>query len=248
MATSSFVVSLTPSISASFNSTGRKTWRKSHFMTSIWTGVTSGDSWLIQSRSFASCQLYSGGRFRMDHMFCASERFVSSAGRLHHHADMFDEGIYYWVRNGRVHAGLIGVQYALTDTGVSQNHFCCIPGSHRANFPVPDACRQLEGNELLRHVPLHAGDALVFSEALVHGTYAVAGSSRRRAVFARYMNNHSYFRRPPEHTALTILPATPNHSEAPSSPFDASLLTERQRRLVAEPAYARGHEPLGVAP
>ena len=53
-ATSSFVVSLTPSISASFNSTGRKTWRKIHFMTSIWTGVTSGDSWLIQSRSFAS--------------------------------------------------------------------------------------------------------------------------------------------------------------------------------------------------
>ena len=188
------------------------------------------------------------GRFRMDHMFCASERFVSSAGNLHHHADMFDEGIYYWVRNGRVHAGLIGVQYALTDNGLSQNHFCCIPGSHRANFPVPDACRRLEDNELLRHVPLDAGDALVFSEALVHGTYAVAGSCQRRAVFARYMNNHSYFRRPPEHTALTILPATPNHSEAPSSPFDASLLTERQRRLVAEPAYARGHEPLGVAP
>lgn len=184
-------------------------------------------------------------KFRMDHMFCANEQFVSSAGNLHHHADMFDEGIYYWVRNGRVHAGLIGVQYALTGMGSGQSHFCCIPGSHRANFPVPDACRSLEGNELLRHVHLNAGDALVFSEALVHGTYAVPGSSQRRAVFARYMNNHSYFRKPPEHKALTALPATPNHTGTDSRPFNASLLTERQRQLVSEPAYARGHAPVG---
>ncbi|WP_425508771.1 phytanoyl-CoA dioxygenase family protein [Stenotrophomonas oahuensis] len=131
------------------------------------------------------------------------------------------------------------------NTKIRTLSFCCIPGSHRANFPVPDACRRLEDNELLRHVHLNAGDALVFSEALVHGTYAVPGSSQRRAVFARYMNNHSYFRRPPEHEALTALPATPNHTGTASRPFNASLLTERQRRLVAEPAYARGHAPVG---
>ncbi|WP_087690870.1 phytanoyl-CoA dioxygenase family protein [Pandoraea sp. PE-S2R-1] len=183
-------------------------------------------------------------KFRLDHMFCADERFVSSGGNLHHEADMFDEGIYYWVRNQRIHSGLMAVQYAVSDVTATENHFCCIPGSHRANFPVPDRFRDASNNTLLRHVFLNAGDALVFSEALVHGTYQVTNSRTRRSVFARYMNNHSYFRKPLAHHAIVSLPPTPNHAECDAPIFTSNAMTPRQRQLATEPAYARGHGPV----
>ncbi|WP_082016816.1 phytanoyl-CoA dioxygenase family protein [Cupriavidus sp. IDO] len=183
-------------------------------------------------------------RFRLDHMFCADERFVSSGGNLHHEADMFDEGIYYWVRNHRIHSGLVAVQYAISDVSNTENHFCCIPGSHRANFPVPDRYRIVVNNPLLQHVYLQAGDALVFSEVLVHGTCKVADSGQRRSVFSRYTNNHSYFRKPPSHQNITALPATPNHSALGIQSFSADPLTPRQRQLATVPAYARNHPPI----
>lgn len=183
-------------------------------------------------------------RFRLDHMFCVDERFVSSGGRLHHQADMFDEGIFYWVQNQRVHSGLVAVQYALTDTGEAASHFCCIPGSHRGNFPVPERYREIPDNPMLRHPTLCTGDALVFSEAMVHGTYVVPESGPRRAVYARYMNNHSYFRKPNGLHAIKALPATPNHAATGSQIFKADRLTPRQRQLVIELAYARGHAPI----
>ncbi|MCC7634805.1 phytanoyl-CoA dioxygenase family protein [Stenotrophomonas rhizophila] len=184
-------------------------------------------------------------RFRLDHMFCVDERFVSSGGRLHHQADMFDEGIYYWVRNQRVHSGLVAVQYVLSDVTEAQSHFCCIPGSHRANFPVPGCYREVEGNPMLRHLFLRAGDVLIFSEALVHGTYVVPSSGPRRSVFARYMNNHSYFRKPSDQRPIHALPATPNHAASATPAFRVDRLTPRQYQLVVEPAYARGHAAIG---
>ncbi|WP_237170159.1 phytanoyl-CoA dioxygenase family protein [Pandoraea faecigallinarum] len=126
------------------------------------------------------------------------------------------------------------------------NHFCCIPGSHRANFPIPETYRSLANNALLRHVILKAGDAVIFSEALVHGTFKVQNSGPRRSVFARYMNNHSYFRRPASQREIDSLPPTPNHSETSHAQvFSTRGFTARQRQLVVEPAYARGHAPVG---
>ncbi|AJE98233.1 phytanoyl-CoA dioxygenase family protein [Pandoraea apista] len=207
-----------------------------------------GDDWrgLIDVESvYSFLDIVYRSKFRLDHMFCVDERFVSSGGQLHHQADMFDEGIYYWVRNRRIHSGLVAVQYAISDIGETTNHFCCIPGSHRANFPVPDRYRGLSDNLLLRHVFLQAGDAVVFSEALVHGTFKVANSGLRRSVFARYMNNHSYFRRPLAHRDIASLPPTPNHSASSEAQiFSTRDLTPRQRQLVVEPAYARGHAPV----
>ena len=185
-------------------------------------------------------------KFRLDHMFCVDERFVSSGGNLHHEADLFDDGIYYWVKNRRIHSGLVAVQYAISDLSETENHFCCIPGSHRANFPVLDRYRYIVDNPLLRHIFLRAGDALIFSEALVHGTCQVEHSGQRRSVFARYMNNHSYFRKPASHHEIKALPATPNHLASAVQVFSIHNLSPRQRQLVIEPAYARGHLPIGA--
>ena len=186
------------------------------------------------------CEIFNF-RFRLDHMFCADERFVSAGARLHHGPSMFEDGIYYFVRNQKIHSGLVAIQYSLIDTSIHVNHFCCIPGSHRGNFPVPENSRTLSNNSMARHIPLRAGDALIFSEALVHGTCVVKCSGPRRAVFARYMNAHSYFRRPPQHDLITTLPKTPNHAQERHESFDPRLLSPRQLKIVVEPAYARDH-------
>jgi len=86
-------------------------------------------------------------------------------------------------------------------------------------------------------------DVLISSEALVHGTCVVPASGMRRAVFARYMNNHSYFRKPSGQRPIHALPATPNHAARGAHGFHVDRLTSRHRQLVVEPAYARGHLP-----
>jgi len=182
--------------------------------------------------------------FRLDHIFCADENFVSSGGKMHHQADMFEEGVFYFVKGNKIFNGLTGVLYALSDMGPDVSHFCCIPASHRANFEVPSEYRNPNDNPLVKHLYLKQGDALIFSEALVHGTYHVAASERRRAIFARYTNSYSYYRKPTEHENLTALPSTPNHAKIRLPYIDPAKLTERQKRLVIEPAYARGKTPL----
>ncbi|WP_244139232.1 phytanoyl-CoA dioxygenase family protein [Burkholderia sp. BCC1630] len=183
-------------------------------------------------------------RFRLDHIFCADENFVSAGGKMHHQADMFEDGVFYFVKGGKIFNGLTGVLYALSDMDSDVSHFCCIPASHRANFLVPDEYRNPDSNPLIEHVFMTKGDALIFSEALVHGTYHVESSEPRRAIFARYTNSYSYYRRPAEHAELSLLPSTPNHSRSLVQCIDRDKLTERQRRLVMEPAYARGKSPL----
>ncbi|NIF92157.1 phytanoyl-CoA dioxygenase family protein [Burkholderia sp. Cy-637] len=192
---------------------------------------------LVLDRIFAS-------RFRLDHIFCADENFVSSGGRMHHQADMFEDGVFYFVKGGKIFNGLTGVLYALSEMGPDVSHFCCIPGSHRANFEVPSEYRNPVDNPLVKHLHLRRGDALIFSEALVHGTYHVENSEQRRAIFARYTNSYSYYRKPAEHGDLRALPSTPNHARLQLPYIDPEKLTERQRRLVIEPAYARGKAPL----
>lgn len=182
--------------------------------------------------------------FRLDHIFCFDERFTSSSGRLHHGSDMFESGIYYDARNGKIHNGLTAVQYAISDTGERSSHFCCVPGSHRANFSTPEVYRSARDCPFLDHVYLKAGSALIFSEALVHGTFAVDSSTVRRGVLARYTNSYAYFRRPPDHTCNEYLPETPNHSTKGPIRVDKNQLTDRQNRIVTEPAYSRGKSSL----
>lgn len=105
-------------------------------------------------------------------------------------------------------------------------------------------------SERLTEHPLHDinfdwGEAWLFSEALVPGTCKVENSGQRRSGFARYLNNHSYFRRPPAPREITALPATPNHLACGAQTFSKAMLALRQQQWVTEPACAREHAPTG---
>ena len=56
---------------------------------------------------------------------------------------------------------------------------CVIPGSHKANFTLPDAISRYEAaQDIVYHVPMKAGDLVIFNEATTHGTLPWKGKGR----------------------------------------------------------------------
>lgn len=138
-----------------------------------------------------------GPRFRLDHAYGmatrpgrtdASASAAPKAGyTLHHSAGMFDHGCYYVTHGNRLHNGLIVVSWALTDIAPGAGGFCCIPGSHKSVFPMPGGFYQIDGNPLVCQVPQRAGDVLIFTEALTHGTWPWTDpNGQRRSVLMKY--------------------------------------------------------------
>lgn len=74
---------------------------------------------------------------------------------------------YYF--QGRVCASLITVFYALGDVPLDGGALDVIPGSHKANFPLPEDPETLRA--LRRKLPLKAGSALMFTHDLNHGSH-----------------------------------------------------------------------------
>merc|ERR1711920_490319 len=84
--------------------------------------------------------------------------------------------------------GLIVVAFELHDTTPNGGGFCCIPGTHKSNVPMPDAWRSFANgvNPVVKGVPAHAGDAIIFTEVLTHGTLPWKVDSPRNTIFLKF--------------------------------------------------------------
>lgn len=98
----------------------------------------------------------------------------------------------YGYKNGVFRCGQVNVLLALTDIGEGDGPTMVIPGSHKSNFPHPNAGNYQRGDRmdhLEGAVPVYlkAGDAVLFVDGIMHG-----GSSRtnpdgeRRVTIYRY--------------------------------------------------------------
>jgi ectoine hydroxylase-related dioxygenase (phytanoyl-CoA dioxygenase family) len=169
-----------------------------------------------------------GPKFRLDHAYGMATRpgkgvpTEPSGYTLHHTSGMFDHGCYYVTHGSRMHNGLIVVSWALTDIAENAGGFCCIPGSHKAIFPMPSRLFQIDGNPLVRQVSQRAGDVVIFTEALTHGTWPWTDpNGKRRSVLMKYC---------------------PCYHQWAMKPMDADAipeLTERQRLILEGPHVAR---------
>jgi hypothetical protein len=130
-----------------------------------------------------------GERFRLDHAYGMAMRAGGERGGegLHHHGGMFDHGSFYAHQAGRMHNGLIVIGFALTDVPPGAGGFCCIPGTHKSEYAMPPKWQGAYDNPHIRHVPMRAGDAVVFTEGLTHGTLPwTCATHERRAVLFKY--------------------------------------------------------------
>lgn len=107
--------------------------------------------------------------------------------QVHQGEHYFNPGAYYIYRNGRMHNGLIVLQYTLSDQNEGDGGFACIPGSHKANVPRPESITKWETDQSLMCNPtVRTGDLLIFTEAVAHGTLPWTASHERRALHYRY--------------------------------------------------------------
>ena len=155
-----------------------------------------------------------GPMVRLDHAY----GLVMSPGTrglgLHGGGTPHDPSQFYEVRGGRMYNGLVAVQWALVDQLAPHGGLCCVPGSHRAAFPLPP-----DASDMARHIELSAGDLMVFTEALTHGTTTWHGPHQRRSLFYKYAPGHMAWGNDYQRFAdLT------------------RRLTERQRRLIQPPS------------
>lgn len=105
--------------------------------------------------------------------------------------------------------------------------FCCVPGSHKANFALPDPHDPL----LVLEVELQAGDVVFFTEALTHGTMPWLGPEQRRSLLFKY--------------APGFLAWGRNYETELNDPQLLSVMTDRQRLLLQSRAVYP-HEPVVV--
>jgi ectoine hydroxylase-related dioxygenase (phytanoyl-CoA dioxygenase family) len=158
-----------------------------------------------------------GPYVRLDHAYGIIMAPGTSGLGLHGGATPFDPAQYYVVRDGRIHCGLVAAQWALVDHPAVGGGFCCVPGSHKAAYPLPNGYDRA----LVREVPLDAGDLVIFTEALTHGTIPWRGPGQRRTLLYKYS------------------PGSSSWAEDQQWPKELLReLTERQKLLLQPPTVA----------
>lgn len=130
-----------------------------------------------------------GEGFRLDHVYLDVIR--SGKGpigtQLHGGAVPFTADSYFNFSNGKMHNGLSVVAYNLADVGPDDGGFGCIPGSHKSNYEFPDEWKEMkEPHPMVKRLTGPAGTAIIFTEALTHGTLPWTGSAERRTIFFKY--------------------------------------------------------------
>ncbi len=161
-----------------------------------------------------------GPEFRLDHEYVDLIRSGMGpiGSGLHGGSVPFRAGEYYWSGDGQMHSGLVAVAYNLKDVGPEDGGFACVPGSHKSAFAFPDNWKDLaDPHPCVRKVTGPAGSAVIFTEALAHGTLPWRGSDERRTVFYKYS------------------PRSLAWSRTPYEPSAYPDLTDRQRDILRSP-------------
>jgi len=171
-----------------------------------------------------------GPKFRLDHDYGL---FMTKGGRdqdLHGGATSKNPDHWYAYRDGVIRCGLTVVEFFLTPAYPGDGGFCCIPGSHKSNFPA-SLPRDVRRYERIPHYvfqpAVETGDAIIFSEALIHGTIPWTAERERLAILYKYSPGHSAWMKP-----YYDLNDYPN-------------LTPQQRRILAPPSVGDRPDSIG---
>lgn len=162
-------------------------------------------------------------KFRLDHDYCIFMRAGDAGGQLHG-GEGREGDHWYRYRDGVIRNGLCVITFFLTPAGRGDGGFACVPGSHKSNFirAIPPEVRSFERPAHYVVQPaVEAGDALMFTEALVHGTMSWRATHERRALLYKYSPGHSAW------------------SQNYYNLEEFENLTDQQRRILAPPSVGR---------
>jgi ectoine hydroxylase-related dioxygenase (phytanoyl-CoA dioxygenase family) len=89
--------------------------------------------------------------------------------------------IFYFVKNTKIFSNVTKVLIPICNNTEKDGGFAVIPGSHKANFNRPYN-NNPKNNKLLKHVDAKPGDAIIFTEALAHGSMTNKTNKVRRVL------------------------------------------------------------------
>jgi hypothetical protein len=143
---------------------------------------------------------YNHGPLFIDENF-ANFRGPGEAIGLHSGGQTGTKRNQFRFHNGRFQCGQINILLALTDIGPGDGGTMIIPGSHKANFLHPHFEQHrmapgasVDGIEGAVEIQMKAGDALLFVDALSHGSAKRVNEGIRRIVVYRYGPSWGTFR------------------------------------------------------
>jgi hypothetical protein len=161
-------------------------------------------SWIDKVKHFVGGEGtfdYNHGPLFIDENF-ANIRGPGQAIGLHSGGHQGVKRTQFRFHNGRFQCGQINILMALTDIGPGDGATMIIPGSHKANFPHPDFDKYRMGSaepsvdNVFGAIEVHmkAGDALLFVDAISHGSAKRVNPGSRRIIVYRYGPSWGNFR------------------------------------------------------
>ncbi len=155
------------------------------------------------------------------------ENFVSLRGPgeaigVHSGGHKLVKRCQYRFRNGQFSCGQINILMAFNDVGPGDGATMVIPGSHKANFQHPEyaknriqqgAATSVDGMEGAVEVHLQAGDALLFVDAIMHGSAKRVNEGLRRIAVYRYGPSWGFFRHPYRPSSELLARLTPQRRQ-----------------------------------
>lgn len=125
--------------------------------------------------------------FRLDHINVHTHVGKGFKGGMLHGGWNSVSGFFRY-DNGVFYNGLTTVSLELYDTAPNNGGFACIPGSHKGNVSLPDGWADLsQGVEAcVSRVAAKPGDAIIFTEALTHGTLPWTTDKQRTTIFYKF--------------------------------------------------------------
>ena len=167
-----------------------------------------------------------GPKFRVDHDYCIFMKNNPNNGSVLHGGPGGHDGSQrkYLFINGEILNGLTVVTYFLSGAKKGDGGFACVPGSHKSNFQkdLPQEVRTfVRVPDYVVQPEVEAGDALIFTEALVHGTMPWTAGHERRTFLYKYTPGNLVFAHDYYHLG--------NYTN----------LTEQQKRVLSPPSSSR---------
>ena len=125
-----------------------------------------------------------GAPYRLNHTY-AIYRWGGGYTRMHMHGTPIIPKCQYHCHNGQMVSTLTKVVYPMLDCVAEDGCFAVIPGAHKSNFLRPWGSHP-EENPPLEPVSARAGDAIIFTEALTHGSTVNTSNRPRRTLYYCY--------------------------------------------------------------
>ena len=132
-------------------------------------------------------QEISGDTYRLNHTYGKFWTGIGNYTTFHFHGTPLVPQASYRYHNGQIISTLTKAVFPLLDCNEDDGCFAVIPGSHKSNFKRPFGDHHHPRmSPKIEPIPANAGDCIIFSEALSHGSVVNISGRTRNTLYYCY--------------------------------------------------------------